>query len=81
MAGNVHAVVQHPHYVHTFRGRLVKDDMGSVLVAPQSRREFIGISPNPGSLSQVPETGFQAVTIMTGLFDTELVNAEFGDVR
>ena len=38
-------------------------------------------SPNPGSLCQVPEAGFQAVTIMTGLFDTELVNAEFGDVR
>jgi hypothetical protein len=55
--------------------------MGSMLVAPQSRREFIGISPNPGSLCQDPEAGFQAVTIMTGLFDTKLVNALFGDVR
>lgn len=50
-------------------------------VAPKSRRELIGISPNTGSLCQIPEAGFQTVTIMTGLYNTELVNAEFGNVH
>ena len=81
VTGDVHAVVQHPHDVHSFRGRLAKNNMGLVRVAFQSRRKLIAIAPNPEGVCECLGTNFQTVTILARLFDAKLVNTKIGDIR
>ena len=72
MPSDVHALVQDPHYEHTFLIRYVKHDVRSIFIAPQVGRESAGVATKHGLSRKVPEAFMHSVQVSLGLGQSEI---------